>query len=396
VTGMLPAAGWKTGYARRTRPVRVLQVVAGMDLGGAETWLMSVLKAIDRERFELDFLTHKESPGHFDAAIRQLGSSILSGPDLAQPWFYPSRFSRLMRECGPYDVVHSHCHHFSGLVLRGAAQAGVPVRIAHSHSDTRRIDTAAHAARQVYLALGRRFIRQYATRGLAVSQAAAPSLFGDNWQTDPRISVLYCGVSPEQFQPTNFDRAAARSRLGIPPDARVFGHIGRFAEPKNHGFLIDVFQAIAAAEPKAWFVLAGDGPLRGQIEAAVARAGIARNTILLGMRSDVPDILRGLIDVLLLPSLWEGLPIVLIESQAAHVPCLYSEAVTAEVEEIPGLLRRLPLSQPAPQWARAAVEMACVPFDLAINKRLNGTRFDVQVCTRRLEEIYLGLSGVNQ
>ncbi len=396
MTGMVAAPPLKVANVVRTRPVRVLQVVASMDFGGAETWLMSVLQAIDKERFEVDFLTHQEAAGHFDDGIRALGASILPGPKLSQPWRYASRFARVLREHSPYDVVHSHCHHFSGVVMRSAALAGVPVRIAHSHSDTRRVDAAARPVRRAYLGLNRRWIRQYATRGLAVSRAAAPSLFGDDWQRDARISVLYCGTTPERFRQAMPDRSHLRSQLGIPADARVFGHIGRFVEPKNHGFLIDIFQAIAAVEPHAWFVLAGDGPLRGKIEAAIARAGIAQRTVLLGMRSDVPQLLRGLIDVLLLPSLWEGLPIVLIEAQAAQVPCLYSEAVTAEVEEIPELLRRLPLSKCADRWGRAALEMARVPVDLAGFNGLKGTRFDVEVSTRLLEGIYSSWPGVTR
>jgi glycosyltransferase involved in cell wall biosynthesis len=298
---------------------------------------------------------------------------------------------RVIEEHGPYDVVHAHPHHFCGLILRSAAHAGVPVRIAHSHSDTRGIDGRANPARQIYLRLAEHWIRQYATRCVAVSRPAAASLFGKAWEFDPRVSVVYCGVALEKFRGLNLNRDAFRQSSGIPSGARVFGHVGRFAQPKNQGFLIEIFSRIAQLEPNAWFVLAGDGPLRPSVEVWAARAGIASRTLFLGMRNDVPQLLAGLVDVLLLPSLWEGLPITLIESQAAGVPALYSDAITTEAEELPHLLRRIPLRESASVWAVEALSMSrSQPVIPGCGHRLAGSRFDIRTCVARLEEIYSG------
>jgi len=205
---------------------------------------------------------------------------------------------------------------------------------------------------------------------------------------DPRVSVIYCGVALEKFGGLNLNRAAFRHGFGIPADARVFAHVGRFAEPKNHAFLIEIFTRIAQSEPSAWFALAGDGPLRPQIEVQAERAGIDNRILFLGTRNDVPQLLAGLIDVLLLPSLWEGLPITLIESQAAGVPALYSDAITTEAEELPQLLRRISLRESAGEWAAAAVSMAKSPLVASGRDRLVGSRFDIRACAARLEEIY--------
>jgi glycosyltransferase involved in cell wall biosynthesis len=363
-----------------------------MNRGGTETWLVDLLSRADHARFQHDVLTHAHSAAFLDKAVKATGARLIQAPKASRPWSYPAKLRGVIEEYGPYDVVHAHLHHFSGLVLRSAAHAGVPVRIAHSHSDTRRIDGRANPARQLYLRLAEHWIRRYATRCLAVSRPAAASLFGEAWESDPRVSVVYCGVALEKFSRLSLNRAAFRHNLGIPADARVFAHVGRFAEPKNHAFLIEILSRIAQWEPNAWFALAGDGPLRPQIEVWAERAGIARRTLFLGMRNDVPQLLAGLIDVLLLPSLWEGLPITLIESQAAGVPALYSDAITTEAEELPQLLRRISLRKSAGEWAAEAVSIAKSPPVVSGRDRLAGSRFDIRACAARLEEIYSSAS----
>jgi glycosyltransferase involved in cell wall biosynthesis len=376
------------GAGTRKRTARVLHVVRAMNRGGTETWLVDLLSRTDPARFQHDVLTHASGAASLDAAVEAAGASLIQAPPASRPWSYGAKLRRVIEEHGPYDVVHAHLHHFSGLVLRSAEHAGVPVRIAHSHSDTRRIDGRANPARQIYLRLAEHWIRRYATRCLAVSRPAAASLFGEAWESDPRVSVVYCGVALKKFSRLSPNRAACRHSFGIPADARVFAHVGRFAEPKNHVFLIEIFGRIARLEPNAWFALAGDGPLRPQIEVWVERAGIAHRTSFLGMRNDVPQLLAGLVDVLLLPSLWEGLPITLIESQAAGVPALYSDAITPEAEELPHLLRRVSLRKSAGEWAVEAVSMAQSPPAISGRDRLAGGRFDIRACVARLEEIY--------
>ena len=126
-------------------PVRILHVVGGMDRGGIETWLMHALRRVDRSEYRMDFLSHTPRACAFDADIRALGSTVITGPDPHQPWRYGCEFKRILNEYGPYDVVHCHVHHFNGYVLKLAAAAGVPHRFAHSHNDTKERDARATA-----------------------------------------------------------------------------------------------------------------------------------------------------------------------------------------------------------------------------------------------------------
>src|SRR6266702_5478395 len=167
-------------------PIRVLQVVARMHRGGVETWLMQVLRHLDRSLVQMDFVITQPGPADYDEEIRTLGSSIWPcplRPDLL-------RFTRELRTVlsvkGPYRVVHSHLHHFSGFVLGLARHAGVPVRLAHSHLDSASEDASAGVARRAYLGLMKAAVRRYATGGLSVSAAAATALFGEDWRADER------------------------------------------------------------------------------------------------------------------------------------------------------------------------------------------------------------------
>ena len=209
-----------------TRPIRILHVVGGMDRGGVETWLMHVLRNIDRERFHMDFLVHTDRSCAYDDEII-MGSRLHVCPFTRNPLKYVRGFARALREHGPYDVVHSHVHHTSGLTLRLAKRAGVRIRIAHSHSDTSTVDSASHLLRRLQLWLGHRWIQRYASRKIAVSSGSAESLFGPAWRSDSAASILYCGIDLVAFR-SPVDRASARLEMGIAPDHFVIGHVGRF------------------------------------------------------------------------------------------------------------------------------------------------------------------------
>ncbi|MGA9382762.1 MAG: glycosyltransferase family 1 protein [Phormidium sp.] len=339
------------------RPIRILHVVSQMVRGGIETWLMHVLRHIDRDRFLMDFLVLTTKPGDYDEEIRALGSRIIPCPlDRWNPWSFATNFQRILREYGSYQIVHSHPHHFSGYVLRLAQQAGVPIRIAHSHNDSSLLQTQAGLYRHLYFSLMKHWIDRYATLGLGCSRTAVAALFGANWESDPRWQILYYGIDLRGFQDA-IDPVAVRAELGIPKDAFVIGHIGRFADQKNHLFLLKIVAEVAKQKPETYLLLIGDGVLRKRIEQEVKKLGLAEKVIFAGVRSDVVRLMRGAIDVFLFPSLYEGLPLVSLEAQAAGLPCLLSNVITEEVDIIKPLVQRLSLSQSVSIWADAVLSV---------------------------------------
>ena len=371
-------------------PIRILHVLGGMTLGGVESWLVDVLRHTDRDRFRMDFLVHTAEPCVYDDDVRALGGTIIPCLEPTRPLRYARNFKRVMREHGPYDVIHSHVHHYSGYVLRLAQQAGIPIRIAHGHSNRSQREAQVGWRRRGYLRLMEHWIAQHATVGLAVSQAVAADLFGPRWQDDPRWRVQHIGIDFAPFHAA-VDADALRAELGIAPGDFVIGHVGRFVEAKNHAFLVEIAAAVAARDPCARLLLVGDGPLRAAVEQQISRMGLDTRVIFAGVRSDVPQLLRRAMDVLVFPSVYEGLPVAIVEAQAAGLPCVMSDIVTEESDVIEPLLRRISLRRSAVEWADAILATraaASIPTQSEALALVEKTSFNIHRNLKQLEHIY--------
>jgi glycosyltransferase involved in cell wall biosynthesis len=370
--------------------MRVLHVLGSMNRGGVETWLMDILRNVDRQRIQMDFLLHTCAKGAFDDEIAALGSRVISCPGTRRPGVYACRFLRRVSAYGPYDVVHSHVHLYSGLVLALAASAGIKHRIAHSHNDTAAREAAGAGYRKAYAALMKAGIRRYATMGLAASGRAADALFGPDWRRDPRWRLLYYGIDVQKFLP-QCSRKQLKERAGLPPGSRVVAHIGRFDPQKNHPFMVDIAKEVIRRDSRVHFVFVGDGPLRPTIERSCEARNIRAHCHFLGIRSDVPEIL-GCADAFLFPSLYEGLGLVLIEAQAAGVPCIYSDVVPKEADVTPHLITKLPLSEGALAWGESLLAILSLPARPAFHgsgSPVEQSAFTIQKSVAALTDCYL-------
>lgn len=336
--------------------MRILHVVGGMVIGGTETWLLNVLRRAGLHDLQMDFLVHTSEPRAFDDEIRNLGSLVIPCLNPSRPMKYALNFRRVMGEYGPYDVLHSHVHYYSGYTLWLARAGRARTLVAHSHTDTMDREKHTGKSRHAYSALMKQMVSRYADYGLAASRKAAEDLFGPDWQEDPRWRILYCGIDLEPFK-RELDRQRVRAELGIPEKAFVVGHVARFTEEKNHIFLIDIASEVARVAEDACFLLVGDGPLRPAIEQKVESLGLQGRVIFAGERPDVPELMLGAMDAFILPSLYEGLPLVLIEAQAAGLPCMFSDVITDEADIVNHLMKRLPTNRAATTWAAAIVDL---------------------------------------
>jgi glycosyltransferase involved in cell wall biosynthesis len=358
-----------------------------MDPGGVETWLMQVLRGLDRTRFRFDFLVHSPLCGYYDDEIVALGGRVLYCVGTSRPWKYGINFLKIIQEKGPYDVIHSHLHFFSGYVLWLANLAGIPRRIAHSH--TTHDGRANVLSRHIYRSMMRYLLCKYATMGLGVSPNACNALFGPNWETDSRHRVLFCGIDIQPFLRAP-QAGVMRRMLCLPQEAFVVGHVGRFAPEKNHMFLLEIASAVLHKRTDVWFLLVGDGPLRSVVEQKTRDLGIAHRFVFTGNHADVPDLMAAM-NAFVLPSLYEGLSNVLIEAQAAGVPCVVSEAIPKEADVVPGAIVRLPLKGGAHEWMRA---LMCLEGRL-IDRRawlraIIDSPFNLDLASRDLKGIYSG------
>lgn len=369
-------------------PIRVLHIVGGMVRGGIETWLMHILRHRDAERFAMDFIVHTTEPCPYDDELRRLGGRIFSCMTPARPWVYARNFARIVAENGPYDILHSHVHQFNGFTLRCARRAGIPVRITHSHVDTMPEDTAPGLARRMYINTMRRLIRRHATHGLAASRLAANALFPADWESDPNYRVLYYGIDMRPFHAA--PDPALRAEFGFAPDAFVMGHTGRFDEQKNHVFLLEIAKEVMARDPNARLLLVGAGTLRPGIEKRAAELGIADRVVFAGLRSDVPRVLKSVVDVFVMPSFCEGLALALLEAQTAGVPCVISNTISEEADALPKLITRLTLATPAAQWAEKildAPKRSALPRAEAL-ARMEESPFNIRQSAADLQNVY--------
>jgi glycosyltransferase involved in cell wall biosynthesis len=334
--------------------IRVLHVFGRMNRGGAETLIMNIFRNIDREKFQFDFLVHSKEEGHYDKEIKSLGGDIypvpLSKKNILQ---YRKEVKRVLLEKGPFDVIHSHVHFFSGYLLRIAKESGIPVRIAHSHTAQ---SMSSGFARNMYTNYMRKLILKNATDLIGCSKEACKALFGPECFKNSKVKVIRNGIDLELFKKIEEGSLLnLKNELQLNPEDKLIGHIGRFVDVKNHSRLIKIFSLLCNEMDNVHLVLVGDGPLKNKISDLIKQYGIEGKVHMLGVRSDVPEILANL-DLFLFPSLYEGLGLVLVEAQAVGLKCITSSAVPSEADIGAGLVEFIDLDLDDTIWVKVIKE----------------------------------------
>jgi glycosyltransferase EpsF len=360
---------------------RVLHVFTVMNVGGAETMILNLYRAIERKNIQFDFLVHSDEIGYYEKEILSLGGRIfrLPYPKLKSIKNYQNQLFELLKG-NNFCAIHSHAHSFSGFILETAKQVAIPVRVAHSHTTSDGRDQTIF--RKVYQSYMKYSLRKYATHMLGCSRTAGESLFGKHAE----INVL-----PNSFDLNDYEQISKRVATK-PVDSLVVGHVGRFNAVKNHLFFLETFYHFKKDHPQASAILVGDGPEKDRILDAIQAYQLQDSVKFLGIRADVPDILRGL-DVFLFPSIYEGLGNVVIEAQAAGIPCLVSDTLPREVDLSMNLVTFKNLHNGAEEWA---VELAKIidvrkrPSWAERKGKLKKFGYDVVENAKYLEKIYSG------
>ncbi|MDQ8735946.1 glycosyltransferase family 1 protein [Paenibacillus sp. LHD-38] len=361
-------------------PLRILHVVANMNRGGAETLLMNLYRHIDRSKIQFDFLTCKE--GVFDEEIRSLGGNIHRIPHITDVGHskYLHALDQFFHMHAYYKVVHSHMDKMSGFVLRAAKRANIPVRIAHSHNTRSEGGIAA----RLYKWYAGTLVRSAATHNVACSSEAASWMFPGR---EKSTLILQNGIACEQFAFSADIRTKMREELGIPDDCLVIGHVGRFNLQKNHAQLISIFHKLQQKKQSSLLLLVGDGPLRSEIEQKVNELGITAKVKFLGVRSDISSLLQAF-DVFVFPSHHEGLPVTLVEAQAAGLPCIISDHITSEVDMGIHLVKFFSLKNEA-SAVEGVLEAAKQPSRMIPAGILAIKGYDIQQTALRAADYYL-------
>lgn len=340
--------------------IRILHVFARLNCGGAEKRTLELVRYWATHPAEVplrtDFCCLSGLPGVFDAEACKWGCQV-HYLALRSPGFF-RRFRRLL-ETGGYHVLHSHVHYPSGLLTFLAQRSGVPVRVVHFRSTE---DGRGRTSwRRLMTFLGKTLIAHSATHIVAVSRAAMEAAWGQRWLEDPRCRVIYNGLDLRQFP--NPDDPTLRQRLlqaaSLKEPCRIVIHVGRESPPKNHLRLLEIFSELRRHDETSRLILIGQFTQNSQVCGEIAQKNLHHCVRILGHRDDVPALLAGA-DVMLFPSLWEGLPGAVLESLAVGTPVVASDipAHREIAEYLPELLRLLPLETSNTEWARQILGLA--------------------------------------
>ena len=359
--------------------LRILQAVNIMDRAGLENMLMNYYRHIDRERIQFDFLTHRDCDGAYDREIRELGGNIYHAPRL-----YPqnlNKYNQFMTsffyEHPEYRIIHSHIDAMSYFVLLTAQKNNVPVRIAHSHSSKLELDYKFIIKRY-----GRKKLPGVATECCACGKAAGKFMFpkGD-------FGIIRNAIELKKFQYNPEVRDDVRIKLGL-NGKFVIGHVGRYCKIKNQLFLLDVFSEIKKIKSESILILVGKGPDEQLIRNKINKLKLEDSVILLIDRSDV-DRLYQSFDIFVLPSLFEGVPVVGIEAQANGLPCIVSDKISEEIM-ITQNIQSMSIKAPAREWANKIVSCNLERNSNSIQE-LSYAGYDIESEAKKLQNWYLSL-----
>lgn len=331
-------------------PIRVLHFAFGFDVGGIESMLMNLYRRIDRTKVQFDFYTFS-SVSQYEDEIRSLGGSVYHARTSGNgfnPWEYLPEIKAFLKNRS-YNVVHIHAGPLmvSRYTVSLCSKMKIPMIILHSHS-TRPINTVrTRILNNLYLF----FYGDRSTCRLSCSDMAGKSMFAE------RSYLFYKnGIDCARFGFNHDVRQQTRQNFCIPETAWVIGHVGRFDRiQKNQSFLIDIFSAFKRIHPQSFFLLVGDGDTKVEIEAKAKRLGLMDSIRFVGNRSDTENFYSAM-DCFVLPSFFEGLPVVGVEAQASGLPCLFADTVTRETQVLSNVCF-LSLSDAPHVWAEKCLEL---------------------------------------
>ena len=366
-------------------PVRVLFVSGGsLDYGGIASWMLSYAKEFDRSLITVDFLVHGMEPGAREQEALTFDAKVIHVPYRGKN---PIANRRGIEQgiAGGYDVVHAHMDGMNAYPLEMAKRLGVPVRISHSHNTD---FLTQNPLRRAVHELARRRIPNSATHLFACSEFAARFLYGDALVDQKRVTFIRNAIDPARFafDPAARERLCAELKVG---DRFLIGQTGRFdLRQKNQLFLLEAFAKARQTRPDLLLALVGDGADRQQIEARIHALGLTEDVLLLGYREDV-NALYSAFDLFVLPSLFEGLGIVLIEAQASGLSCIASDAVPRETQV--GNCRYLPLEIGA--WADAFIDAESNHDRVITTETIVAKGYDIHTAANALQQFYCEAVG---
>lgn len=358
--------------------MRVLHVLDSLNRGGCESYIMNLYRHIDREKIQFDFLIRSKT-NFYSEEIEKLGGRVYYTAKFPKH-FIKNYFNvkKFFNEHDEYQIVHVHLNSLIYLLpIVFAKKGGVKCRIVHSHSTF----TLNRAAQYIHK-FNKKIIVNWATDYMACSDEAGKWAFGNNY------IVMKNGIDTQKF---SFDpelRNVMREKMNYAADEIIIGNVGRLSKEKNQIFLIEIMKSLVETMDKYKLLLVGDGDEREKLQKLIQIYHLEEKVNLVGGTSQA-ELFYQVMDVFALPSLFEGLGIVLLEAQCSGLPCIVSEAVSAE-----GLLQenvcKIPLNS-MEQWRTKIREMTS---NEQRENRISGRQtliehgYDILQSTLKMENYY--------
>lgn len=365
--------------------IRILHSVSNMDRAGIETMLMNYYRHFDRSKVQFDFLCNKKKPGAYDEEIEELGGRIYHTPGL-NPFKYISYLKymrKLFKEHPEYKIVEAHNGALGVYALHAAKVNGIPIRIFHAHGASITKDWKL-PIKLVCKALLPFNMNYHYTCGIE----AARCYFGKKKVKENNYVLIPNAIEVERFVFNPETRQKLRRENGL-SDRHVVGHVGRFMTQKNHTFLLDVFAGVAKHDSKACLVLLGDGELMDSIRKKAADLGIEDRVVFIGNVGNANEWYQAF-DCFILPSIWEGLPVVGVEAQAADLPCIFSSRVTREIG-FSDKARFIGLEDSIENWVNAVLASFRLADRADKTEFITKMHYNIKVEAKKLQERYLQL-----
>lgn len=326
------------------KTLKVLQIFGSLNMGGAESRMIDIYRNLDRDICDFDFLTMlKDDNQYYEAEIEKLGGNIIKIDSPRKSGIFKHIISlyKIIKR-GKYNAVHAHTSYHCGIVAMAAFFAGAKIRISHSRTTGSKQKSKF---KRLFLSLGRSLVNIFSTHKFAISKDAGKFLFGKS-----KFQVIPNAIDVDKYiDVSNEEILSLKEEFKLSKDNFVVGQIGRFDPMKNHEFTIKWFAEFLKVKPNAILMLVGDGPLRQEIYKQCRTLEIEDKVIFTGVRGDVPKLIH-VFDVMIFPSIFEGLGGVVLEAQAAGVPSVVSDNIPRETDLGLDMVNSCSLSASFDEW----------------------------------------------
>lgn len=369
---------------------RILQYIGSLAQGGSQSMIMNIYRNIDRDVVQFDFVIDKDGITDMAKEAESLGANIYICPPYRVTTLpkFMSWWNNFFVTHPEYKLIHCHVHSVASIVL-GIAKKHAVVTVCHSHSTS--AGNGMQGALKRILEFGIRFSADYC---IGCSSAAGEWLFGKKICNSNRYVTLHNAIRTEDFVYNETNSKAIRQELGFSKTDIVVGHVGRFALPKNHMFLIDVFDELHKKDERYKLLLVGDGNKMDEVKEKVKTKGLNDYVCFTGMRKDVNRMLIAM-DAFVYPSLWEGLPVSVVEAQASGLTCFISSQITSEVC-ITDLVQQIPLGLGASEWAEIIMKKNLPNCRQDMSCQIKESGYDIKDSSEWLSNFYTNLININK